>query len=68
MVQVILAALFLFATVMCINAGTNFDATWTKICPNGMLTNILLLHIYTWSDLKLYFIVDYIEILVIIIL
>ncbi|CAB4022418.1 Hypothetical predicted protein [Paramuricea clavata] len=35
MMQVMLAALFLFANVMCINAGTNFDATWTKTCPNG---------------------------------
>ena len=33
--QVIVAALVVFANILRINAGTNFDATWTKSCGYG---------------------------------
>ena len=51
MMQVKLAALLFLAYIMGINAGTNFDATWTSNCPSGMLTSILLFYIYNRSDL-----------------
>lgn len=44
MMQVIVAATFLLVNIIAINAGTNFDAPWTKTCPYGMLTNIFLLY------------------------
>ena len=33
--QLIAVALFIFANVIGINAGTSFDASWTQTCPAG---------------------------------
>ncbi|CAB4008264.1 Hypothetical predicted protein [Paramuricea clavata] len=35
MMKVVLATLFLLIHIICIKAGTNFDAKWTRTCSKG---------------------------------
>ena len=46
MMQVVVAATALLVNIIAINAGTNFDATWTRSCRYGMLANIFLVTVY----------------------
>jgi hypothetical protein len=40
MMKVVLATLFLLINIICIKAGTKFDAKWTRTCSKGMLANM----------------------------